>query len=78
MDEPAATDPHSQLAQSTIGRVVIGAFVTAVLLMIGRSFLGLYMRNAFALSGLYGSLGLVPVFMFHRSTILPHCFEVSL
>ncbi|MHC4868216.1 MAG: YhjD/YihY/BrkB family envelope integrity protein [Planctomycetota bacterium] len=44
--------------------VLIGAFVTAVLLMIGRSFLGLYMRNAFALSGLYGSLGLVPVFMF--------------
>ena len=44
--------------------VLIGAFVTAVLLMLGRSFLGLYMRNAFALSGLYGSLGLVPVFMF--------------
>jgi len=44
--------------------VLIGSFVTAVLLMAGRSFLGLYMRNAFALSGLYGSLGLVPVFMF--------------
>jgi len=44
--------------------VLIGAFVTAVLLMAGRGFLGLYMRNAFALSGLYGSLGLVPVFMF--------------
>lgn len=44
--------------------VLIGAFVTAVLLMLGRSFLGLYMRNAFSLSGLYGSLGLVPLFMF--------------
>jgi membrane protein len=44
--------------------VLVGAFVTAVLLMIGRSFLGLYLRNAFALSGLYGSLGLVPLFMF--------------
>lgn len=44
--------------------VLIGAFVTAVLLMLGRSFLGLYLRNAFALSGLYGSLGLVPLFMF--------------
>ena len=44
--------------------VLIGAFVTALLLMLGRSFLGLYLRNAFALSGLYGSLGLVPLFMF--------------
>ncbi|MGA1516137.1 MAG: YihY/virulence factor BrkB family protein [Phycisphaerales bacterium] len=44
--------------------VLVGAFVTAVLLMLGRSFLGLYLRNAFSLSGLYGSLGLVPLFMF--------------
>lgn len=34
MDEPAATDPHPRLAQSTIGRVVIGAFVTVAALWI--------------------------------------------
>lgn len=44
--------------------VIAGAFVTAVLLTAGRSSLGLYMRNAFTLNGLYGSLGLVPLFMF--------------
>lgn len=44
--------------------VIAGAFLTAVLLMVGRGTLGLYMRNAFSLNGLYGSLGLVPLFMF--------------
>ena len=44
--------------------VLIGSLVTTVLLTLGRSFLGLYLRNAFGLSGLYGSLGLIPLFMF--------------
>jgi len=44
--------------------VMIGAAVTAILLMVGRGSLGLYLKNAFALNGLYGSLGLVPLFMF--------------
>ncbi len=44
--------------------VLIGAFVTALLLALGREFLGLYLRKAFAISSLYGSLGLIPLFMF--------------
>jgi len=43
---------------------LIGAFVAALLLEIGKRSLGAYMQNAFSFSSLYGSLGLIPVFMF--------------
>ena len=43
---------------------LIGALVAAVLLEIGKRSLGAYMAHAFGVSNLYGSLGLVPVFMF--------------
>lgn len=43
---------------------LIGAFVAAVLLEIGKRSLGAYMSHAFGVSSLYGSLGLIPVFMF--------------
>jgi membrane protein len=41
-----------------------GAFVAALSLQILRSSLGAYFENAVSLKSLYGSLGLVPVFMF--------------
>jgi membrane protein len=41
-----------------------GALVCVVLLEIGKRTLGAYMSNAFAVSQLYGSLGLIPLFMF--------------
>ncbi len=43
---------------------LVGAFVAAVLLGIGKHTLGAYLGNAFAINQLYGSLGLVPLFMF--------------
>jgi len=43
---------------------MIGAFVAAVLLVIGKEGLGLYFSRALTFSHLYGSLGLIPVFMF--------------
>ncbi len=43
---------------------VTGAFVAALLLEIGKRTLGSYLGNAFAINQLYGSLGLVPLFMF--------------
>lgn len=43
---------------------LVGAFVAAVLLEVGKRSLGAYMSNAFSMSSLYGSLGLIPVFMF--------------
>lgn len=42
----------------------IGALVCAVLLEIAKRSLGAYLSNAFTISQLYGSLGLVPLFMF--------------
>jgi membrane protein len=42
----------------------VGAVVGALLLEFGKRFLGAYLQNAFAISHLYGSLGLVPLFMF--------------
>ena len=42
----------------------IGALVCAVLLEIAKRSLGAYLPNAFSISQLYGSLGLVPLFMF--------------
>lgn len=41
-----------------------GAFVAAVLLEIGKRTMGMYLQNALSLSQLYGSLGLIPLFMF--------------
>ncbi len=41
-----------------------GALVAALLLMIGEHTLGAYLQNALSLSQLYGSLGLIPLFMF--------------
>ena len=41
-----------------------GAVISALLLEIGKRSLGAYLDNAFAISQLYGSLGLVPLFMF--------------
>ncbi|MDZ4830655.1 MAG: YhjD/YihY/BrkB family envelope integrity protein [Phycisphaerae bacterium] len=43
---------------------MIGALVGAVLLQIGKSTFGLYVSKAFGVSALYGSLGLIPLFMF--------------
>ena len=43
---------------------MIGALVAATLLIIGKGTLGLYFSHALSLKQLYGSIGLVPVFMF--------------
>lgn len=43
---------------------LIGAFVAAVLIELGKRTLGAYMGNAMSIQQLYGSLGLIPVFMF--------------
>lgn len=43
---------------------MVGAFVGAVLLQIGKASFGLYLSKAFGVSALYGSLGLIPLFMF--------------
>ncbi len=43
---------------------LIGAFVASLLVEIGRRTLGLYFEHAVSFSQLYGSLGLIPVFMF--------------
>ena len=51
-------------ARVRVRPALIGALVAAILLEIGKRSLGAYMANAFAVSSLYGSLGLIPVFMF--------------
>lgn len=43
---------------------MIGALVSAILLLMGKASLGLYFSHAVSLKQMYGSLGLVPVFMF--------------
>ncbi|MBL9150387.1 MAG: YihY family inner membrane protein [Phycisphaerae bacterium] len=43
---------------------LIGSFVGAVLIQIGKATFGLYLSKAFGVSALYGSLGLIPLFMF--------------
>jgi membrane protein len=53
--------PNTQVA---VRPAVVGAFVTAVLVEIGRGFLGAYLENMMSLQMLYGSLGLAPFFMF--------------
>jgi len=42
----------------------IGAVFAALALMAGKAFLGAYVGNAFTVRHLYGSLGLIPLFMF--------------
>ncbi|HIB50624.1 MAG TPA: YihY family inner membrane protein, partial [Phycisphaerales bacterium] len=44
--------------------IMIGAFVASLLLLIGKESLGLYFDHAISLKQIYGSLGLVPIFMF--------------
>lgn len=44
--------------------LLAGAFVAAVGIELGRKFLAIYMERAFSGNRLYGSLGLVPLFMF--------------
>ena len=44
--------------------IMIGALVAAVLLLFGKESLGLYFNHAISLRQMYGSLGLVPIFMF--------------
>ena len=41
-----------------------GAFVAAILLEVGKRTFGMFLGNALSISQLYGSLGLVPLFMF--------------
>lgn len=43
---------------------LIGALVTAILLELGKQTLGVYVSRAVPVSILYGSLGLIPLFMF--------------
>ena len=43
---------------------LIGALIATLLLLVGKETLGLYVNNALSLQHMYGSLGLVPVFMF--------------
>ncbi len=43
---------------------MIGAFIATILLLLGKGSLGLYFSHAMSLRHMYGSLGLVPVFMF--------------
>ncbi len=47
-----------------VGPALIGSFISSVFLELGKRTLGLYLENALSLSQLYGSLGLIPLFMF--------------
>ncbi|MBC8200734.1 MAG: YihY family inner membrane protein [Planctomycetes bacterium] len=47
-----------------LNALMAGAFVAALLLLVGKESLGLYFNHALSLQHMYGSLGLVPVFMF--------------
>lgn len=47
-----------------IRSAAIGALVAAVLLEIGKRTMGVYLQNTLSISNLYGSLGLIPLFMF--------------
>ena len=51
-------------ANVSINAAMGGAFITTLLLWIGKHTLGAYLGNVFAINQLYGSLGLVPLFMF--------------
>ena len=43
---------------------MIGAFIATIMLLAGKGTLVLYLSHAISLRQLYGSIGLVPVFMF--------------
>jgi membrane protein len=43
---------------------MVGALIAAVLLELGKRTMGMYLQNALSISQLYGSLGLIPLFMF--------------
>lgn len=53
--------PNSDVAYRP---AMIGAFVAALLIEIGKRSLGLYFTHAVSFGQLYGSLGLIPLFMF--------------
>ena len=53
--------PNTSLA---VRPALAGAFVAASLFEIGKHSLAAYLQNAFSISQLYGSLGLIPLFMF--------------
>ncbi len=44
--------------------LLVGALISTILLLVGKATLGLYVNNALSLRHMYGSLGLVTVFMF--------------
>ena len=48
----------------SIRPTMIGAFIATILLLAGKGTLDLYFSHALSLRQLYGSIGLVPVFMF--------------
>ena len=48
----------------SIRPVLIGSCIGTILLLLGKATLGLYFSHAMSLQHMYGSLGLVPVFMF--------------
>lgn len=47
-----------------VQHAMAGALVAAVLLEFGKRTMGIYLQNAMSISQLYGSLGLIPLFMF--------------
>jgi len=51
-------------ARVALRPAMIGGLVAAILIEVGKRFLGIYLQNAFSLNTLYGSLGLLPLFMF--------------
>ena len=57
---------YKLIPNTTVGMrpALVGAFASSVLLEIGKRFFGAYLSNAFSISHLYGSLGLIPLFMF--------------
>ena len=57
---------YKLIPNTTVGiqPALVGAFASSVLLEIGKRFFGAYLSNAFSISHLYGSLGLIPLFMF--------------
>ncbi len=48
----------------SVQAAAVGAFVATALFEVGKHTMGAYLANAFTISQLYGSLGLVPIFMF--------------
>ncbi len=55
-----ATVPNARL---DVRSAIAGAFVATLLIELGKSFLGASLAGSFSASRLYGSLGLVPLFM---------------